>query len=67
LGTWLELLKKRRKNELITFFAQKFTTGSNGVGIGSAFFFPKAFEIFSSLVQKQNLKKNYFSSHKLPN
>jgi hypothetical protein len=40
--------------------------GSYGVGIGRAWCSRKACEICSSLVQKKKLKKNYFSSHKLP-
>jgi hypothetical protein len=52
-----------RKNELNTYFQQKFATGSYGVGIGRAWCSQKACEICSSLVQK---KKYYFSSHKLP-
>jgi hypothetical protein len=40
--------------------------GSYGVGIGRAWCSWKACEIRSSLVQKKKLKKNYFSSHKLP-
>jgi hypothetical protein len=55
------------KNELNTCFQQKFTMGSYGVGIGRAWCSRKACEICSSLVQKNKLKKNYFSSHKLPN
>jgi hypothetical protein len=54
------------KNELNTCFQQKFATGSYGVGIGRAWCSRKACEICSSLVQKKNLKKDYFSSHKLP-
>jgi hypothetical protein len=54
------------KNELNTCFEQKFATGSYGVGIGRAWCSRKACEICSSLVQKKKLKKNYFSSHKLP-
>jgi hypothetical protein len=51
---------------LILVFQQKFATGSYGVGIGRAWCSRKAYEICSSLVEKKNLKKNYFSSHKLP-
>jgi hypothetical protein len=40
--------------------------GSYRVGIGRAWCSRKACEICSSLVQKKKLKKNYFSSHKLP-
>jgi hypothetical protein len=40
--------------------------GSYGVGIGRAWCSRKACEICSSLVQKKKLKKNDFSSHKLP-
>jgi hypothetical protein len=54
------------KNELNTCFQQNFTTGSYGVGIGCAWCLWKACEICSPLVQKKKLKKNYFSSHKLP-
>jgi hypothetical protein len=54
------------KNELNTCFQQKFATGSYGVRIGRAWCSRKACEICSSLVQKKKLKKNYFSSHKLP-
>jgi hypothetical protein len=54
------------KNELNTCFQQKFATGSYGVGIGRAWCSRKACEICSSLAQKKKLKKNYFSSHKLP-
>jgi hypothetical protein len=54
------------ENELNTCFQQKFATGSYGVGIGRAWCSRKACEICSSLVQKKKLKKNYFSSHKLP-
>jgi hypothetical protein len=54
------------KNELNTCFQQKFATGSYGVGIGRAWYSRKACEICSSLIQKKKLKKNYFSSHKLP-
>jgi hypothetical protein len=54
------------KNELNTCFQQKFATGSYGVRIGHAWCSRKACEICSSLVQKKKLKKNYFSSHKLP-
>jgi hypothetical protein len=45
---------------------QKFVTRSYGVGIGCAWCSRKACEICSLLVQKKKLKKNYFSSHKLP-
>jgi hypothetical protein len=64
--TWLHVgaPQKYRKNELNTCF--NFTTGSYGVGIGYAWCFQKACKIFSSLVQKKKLKRNYFSSHKLP-
>jgi hypothetical protein len=61
-----ELLKSYRKNELNTHFEQNFTMGSYGVGIGCAWCSQKACEKCSSLVQKKKLKKNYFSSHKLP-
>jgi hypothetical protein len=54
------------KNELNTCFQQRFTTGSFRVGIGRAWCSWKACEICSSLVEKEKLKKNYFSSHKLP-
>jgi hypothetical protein len=54
------------KNELNTCFQQKFTTGSYGVGIGRAWCTRKACEICSSLVQKEKMKKNKFSSLKLP-
>jgi hypothetical protein len=54
------------KNELNTCFQQKFATGSYGDEIGRAWCLRKACEICSSLVQKKKLKKNYFSSHKLP-
>jgi hypothetical protein len=54
------------KNELNISFQQKFATGSYRVGIGRAWCSQKACEICSSLVQKKKLKKNYFSSHKLP-
>jgi hypothetical protein len=54
------------KNELNTCFQQKFATGSYGVRIGRAWCSRKACEIYSSLVQKKKMKKNYFSSHKLP-
>jgi hypothetical protein len=54
------------KNELNTCFQQKFTTDSYGVGIGRAWCSRKACEICSSLVKKKKLRKNYFSSHKLP-
>jgi hypothetical protein len=54
------------KNELNTCFQQKFATCSYGVGIGHAWCSRKACEICSSLAQKKKLKKNYFSSHKLP-
>jgi hypothetical protein len=54
------------KNELNTRFQQKFTTGSYSVGIGRVWCSRKACEICSSLVQKKKLKRNYFSSHKLP-
>jgi hypothetical protein len=40
--------------------------GSYGVRIGRAWCSRKACEICSSLIQKKKLKKNYFSSHKLP-
>jgi hypothetical protein len=40
--------------------------GSYEAGIGHAWCTPKACEKCSSLVQKKKLKKNYFSSHKLP-
>jgi hypothetical protein len=45
------------KNELNTHFEEKFATGSYGVGIGRA---------WCSRNEKKKLKKNYFSSHKLP-
>jgi hypothetical protein len=61
-GCMYELLRKYMKNEHNTCFQQKFATGSYGVGIGRAW----CCEICSSLVQKKKLKKNYFSSHKLP-
>jgi hypothetical protein len=63
--TWLHVgaLQKIHEN---TCFEQNFTTGSYGVGIGCAWCFQKACRICSSLVQKKKLKKNYFSSHKLP-
>jgi hypothetical protein len=54
------------RNELNTCFQQKIGTGSYGVRIGRAWCSWKACEICSSLVQKKKLKKNYFSSHKLP-
>jgi hypothetical protein len=54
------------KNELNTCFQQKFAMGSYGVGIGRAWCSRKSCKICSSLVQKRKLKKNYFSSHKLP-
>jgi hypothetical protein len=54
------------KNELNTCFQQKFATGSYGVGIGRAWCSRKACEICSSLVEKEKLKKKYFSLHKLP-
>jgi hypothetical protein len=54
------------KNELNTCFQQKFATSSYGVRIGRAWCSQKACELCSSLVQKKKLKKNYFSSHKLP-
>jgi hypothetical protein len=54
------------KNELNTCFQQKFAMGSYKVGIGRAWCSRKACEICSSLVQKKELKKNYFSSHELP-
>jgi hypothetical protein len=54
------------KNELNTCFQQKIATGSYRVGIGRAWCSRKACEICSSLVQKKKLKKNYFSSHRLP-
>jgi hypothetical protein len=54
------------KNELNTLFQQKFATGAYGVGIGRAWCSRKACEICSSLVKKKKLKKNNFSSHKLP-
>jgi hypothetical protein len=40
--------------------------GSYGVGIGRAWCSWKSCEICSSLVQKKKLKKDYFSSNKLP-
>jgi hypothetical protein len=54
------------KNKLNTYFQQKSTMGSYGVGIGRAWCSRKACEICSSLVQKKKLKKKYFSLHKLP-
>jgi hypothetical protein len=54
------------KNELNTCFQQKLATGSYRVKIGCAWCSWKACKICSSLVQKKKLKKNYFSSHKLP-
>jgi hypothetical protein len=54
------------KNELNTYFQQKFAMASYGVGIGRTWCSRKACEICSSLVQKEKLKKIYFSSHKLP-
>jgi hypothetical protein len=54
------------KNELNTCFQQKFAMGSYRVGIRHAWCSLKACEICSSLVQKKKLKKNNFSSHKLP-
>jgi hypothetical protein len=54
------------KNELNTCFLQKIATGSQRVEIWRAWCSQKACEICSSLVQKEKLKKNYFSSHKLP-
>jgi hypothetical protein len=65
-GCMQELLRKYMKNDLNTRFQQKFATGSYGVGIGRAWCSRKACEICSSLVQMKKLKKNYFSSHKLP-
>jgi hypothetical protein len=59
-------LEKCRKNELNTYFQQKFTTGSYGFGIGRAWCSQKACELCSSLVQMKKWKKKYFSSHKLP-
>jgi hypothetical protein len=47
------------KNELITYFEQKFTMGSYGVKIGHAWCCRKAHEICSSLVQKK-IEKNIF-------
>jgi hypothetical protein len=61
-----ELLRKYKKNELNARFQQKFAMGSYGVRIGRAWCSRKACKICSSLVQKKKLKKNYFSSHKLP-
>jgi hypothetical protein len=55
------------ENELNTCFQQKIATGSYGIEIGLAWCSQKACEICSSVVQKENLKKIYFSSHKLPN
>jgi hypothetical protein len=43
------------KNELNTYFQQKFATGSYGVGIGRAWCSRKACEICSSFVQKKKL------------
>jgi hypothetical protein len=54
------------KNELNTCFQQKIATSSYEVGIGRAWCSRKACEICSSLIQKKKLKKNYYSSHKLP-
>jgi hypothetical protein len=54
------------KNELNTCFQQKNSMGSYKVGTGCAWCPRKACEICSSLVKKKKLKKNYFSSHKLP-
>jgi hypothetical protein len=54
------------KNELNTYFQQKFATSSYGVGIGRAWCSLKACEICSSPVQKKKLIFLNFSSHKLP-
>jgi hypothetical protein len=66
------------KNELNISFQQKFAMGSYGVRIRRAWCSRKACEICShglirsrnlkncSLVKNKKLKKNYFSSHKLP-
>jgi hypothetical protein len=51
------------KNELNTCFQQKFAMGSYGVGIGRAWCSQK---YVVHLSKRKNLKKNYFSSHKLP-
>jgi hypothetical protein len=53
------------KNELNIHFEQKFATSSYGVGIGRPWCSWKAYEICNSLFQKKNLKKKYFSPHKL--
>jgi hypothetical protein len=67
-ATWLHVgaPKKIQENELNIHFQQKFATGSYGVGIGRVWYSRKACEICSLLVQKKKLKKNHFSSHKLP-
>jgi hypothetical protein len=59
-------LENTGKNELNAYFQQKLAKGSYGVRIGRAWCSQKACEICSSLIQKKKLKKNYFSSHKLP-
>jgi hypothetical protein len=48
------------KNELNTWFQQKFAMGSYGVGIGHAWCSRKACKICSSLIQKKKLKKKLF-------
>jgi hypothetical protein len=58
--------RKYNKNELNIHFEQNFTMGSYKVSVGRTWCSRKACEICSSLVQKKRLKKNYFSSHKLP-
>jgi hypothetical protein len=68
LATWLLVgaPQKTHENEFKTCIEQNFTTGSYTVGIGHAWYSWKACEICSSLVQNKRLKRNYFSSHKLP-
>jgi hypothetical protein len=67
LATWLHVgVPQRILNELNTHFQQNFSTCSYRVGIGRAWCSRKACEICISLVQKKKLKKNHFSSHKLP-
>ena len=61
-----EFMTRYKKNELNTYFQQKFAAGSYKVGIGHAWCSWKACGICSSFIQKKELKNNNFPSHKLP-
>jgi hypothetical protein len=58
--------KQYKINELITFFEQKFITGSYRVVIWSAWYFRKACETHSSLIQKKNWNKIKFLLTRCP-